>query len=119
MNEMDSFIKYKGLTMNYAELKKFEKDHATVGEILATYYGTDVGNLISVLENDVDGMLGYWANKNSIYPGELLDYIDASLDKHVDQLTDTSFYVSRYTFPTCVLCISPNIRMQFDWHIDN
>lgn len=105
--------------MNYAELKKFEKDHATVGEILSAYYDTDVDDLISVLENDVDGMLGYWANKNNVYPGELLDYIDASLDKHVDQLTDTSFYVSRYAFPTCVLCISPNIRMQFDWHIDS
>lgn len=107
--------------MNLTDLHNFE-NNCTVGEILCAYYNTDRNGLINSLEDDVDGMLGYWADLNNIVPSELVYAIDGGMDEIVNANGTTKFSVlnevgSGGGWPECELTIM-GYKLPMDWVID-
>lgn len=66
--------------MNIETLHDFEKN-TTVGVILSSFYNVVSKNdLLNSIEDDVNGMFGYWAYTNNLSPSELFDLIDYKLN---------------------------------------
>lgn len=108
--------------MNLNELHNIETGDWSVGDILSAYYNTTTNDLFDALSDDVEGMLGYWANANNMSPGALVGHIDEQFYKVANKDNGIVFKVLKDVgsgggWPECVLAIN-DISLNFDWVID-